>query len=162
MNSQWVCVEIKMKRWWWWVFLARSPSLDETFLDLESYIHKIKLGIDQENIPKKGYISAQKWGRKREENHVFSTYMSWRMIEMVLEFLFPCLIYPWITRMKKMMKFLETFLVFLWEREWAEGWEGEKKIVVVICIMVIEIFGRSYMMAKILRNGLAIFEVWCG
>ena len=115
MNSQWVCVEIKMKRWWWWVFLARSPSLDEIFLD-----------------------------------------MSWRMIEMVLEFLFPCLIYPWITRMKKMMKFLETFLVFLWEREWAEGWEGEKKIVVVICIMVIEIFGRSYMMAKILRNGLAI------
>jgi hypothetical protein len=87
-------------------------ALRKSFLDLESYTHKNKLGIDHENIPKRVYLRPKMEEEKDMKNQFLNTYMCWRMIKMVLEFLSSYLIYSWITRMKKMVKFLEVFLMF--------------------------------------------------
>ena len=61
----------------------RSP------LDLEHNHQENKLGKCSRKYTHKGYISAQFWGRKRWRKHVLNTYMSWKMIKMMLEHNFP-------------------------------------------------------------------------
>lgn len=95
MNSQWGC-EIKMKRWWWWVFLARSPRLGWILQVFET--HTIRTRLDERwswKYTLLGIFSAQKWVRKRDENKVFNTYLRSRWIIKVLEPLFPCFDLSW-------------------------------------------------------------------
>ena len=74
-----------------------------------------------------GYIFGPIWGRKDEEKHVLNTYMSWKMIKMMLEHNFPwsrLWIYSrtWSVWRRMLRENLVSFsLVFrpsFWEKEW--------------------------------------------
>ena len=51
--------------------LARSPKLDDIFMDQEHNFQEYELGDDLQNIPQRGIFSAQRMEEKDDENNYF-------------------------------------------------------------------------------------------
>ena len=150
MNSQWKCV-IKMKRWWWWVFLARSPSLDEIFLDLEHTPIRTSLGNWSWKYTKMVYFRPKNGEEKEMKNQDFNAYMCWRMIEMMLECNFTWSMSLIAQEHEEHWRELREFswCSSLWG--FGRGWRGREKD--WVCDLCSKVLGR-FNDGKYLGNGL--------
>ena len=70
------------------MFLARSPRLDNIFMDQEHNSMRNELGNKSWKYTLKGYISVNKMRKKKMKTILLNTYMRGKLIKMSLELLF--------------------------------------------------------------------------